>query len=152
MTWIPRVWQLSQSQRWLLCKTYVLLTLIRMGLWLLPFERLYKYLGKLSHLQSLHGSDNQYLSRYKQSIASVTWAIDASARRMPGTVKCLARALAAKVLLDRCGCASELKIGVAKNDVAQLEAHAWVEVENCVIIGRIHDLARFKILLALPKL
>jgi hypothetical protein len=70
---------------------------------------------------------------------------------MPGTVKCLARALTVKVLLARSNCDSKLIIGVAKNPLQQLEAHAWVEVQERVVIGQIHDLDRFTPLPTLPK-
>jgi hypothetical protein len=87
----------------------------------------------------------------KQLVQRVVWSVDVSCKLMPGTVKCLARALATKVLLTRRGYPCDLKIGVAKNSVAQLEAHAWIEVQGRVIIGQLQDLERFKPLPALPK-
>ncbi len=160
MQWVIKLAQLSWGDRLFLCKTYILLALIRLGLWLLPFERLYKQLDQLSHpLQKtsasnplsvdLQPNDPQTINR--QVVQRVVWAINVSCKLMPGTVKCLARALAAKVLLERRSCPCELKIGVAKSNAAKLEAHAWIEVQGYVVLGQLHDLDRFKPFPKIPQ-
>jgi len=59
---------------------------------------------------------------------------------------CLTQALAMLVLLDWFGHSSELRIGVAKNGADRLKAHAWVECEGKIVIGRRMDLSRFTVL------
>ena len=46
---------------------------------------------------------------------------------MPGGAKCLAKALTTQVLMERRGHQCEFKLGVAKNEQGELEAHAWIE-------------------------
>jgi hypothetical protein len=46
-------------------------------------------------------------------------------------------------LLNWYGYASELRIGVAKGEQGELEAHAWVEYQGKVIIGGLSTLSRY---------
>jgi hypothetical protein len=139
--------QLSHRDRWFLFKTYSLLTGVRLGLWLLPFERLCRVLENLSRLRA----DKRIGVEGQRFVRRAIWAVDASSKRMPGTVKCLARALTVKVLLNRARCDAKLVIGVAKNQFQELEAHAWIEVQGRVVIGQLHDLERFTPLPTLPQ-
>ncbi len=63
----------------------------------------------------------------------VAWAVRAASRRLPGTT-CLASALATQRLLAREGHASQLTIGVARNDRG-FAAHAWVVCEGVTLVG-----------------
>jgi len=76
-------------------------------------------------------------------VDKVVWAVRVASRYMPGRVKCLAQALTAQVLLERRGYQTQLRIGVAKGEGGQLEAHAWVESQGRIVIGGLKDLARY---------
>lgn len=117
-----------------------MLTLIRLGLRLLPFQVVRSLLAR-------SGAD----ARYPVSAASaggravtgrVVWAIN-SVSRLLGTT-CLPRALATHTLLARRGLSSELRIGVTRSPGSLLEAHAWVEDENTVLIGNLPNLAHYR--------
>lgn len=123
--------------------TFILLATIRLGLWLLPFQTLLQGLEKLSRSGFLSLSVSPSLS-----ISHIVWRVNVSSRYLPG-VKCLARALATQLLLNRCGYSSDLQIGVAKSEQGELEAHAWVEYQGKVIIGGLSTLSRF---IPLPRL
>ncbi|NET54236.1 MAG: lasso peptide biosynthesis B2 protein, partial [Merismopedia sp. SIO2A8] len=58
-------------------------------------------------------------------------------------VKCLARALTTQVFMSRQGYSPQLRIGVAKGEGGQLEAHAWVESQGQVVIGYLGNLSYF---------
>lgn len=139
--------KLNHSDRSTLLQTYLLLTLVRLGLWLFPFERLWKGLVKLGQLQT---SSPAFLKTEAQRVRQVIWAVNLSARFTPIGAKCLARALTTKVLLDRRQCPSEFKIGVAKNELGQLDAHAWIEVQNQVVMGQVSTLAQYTPMPSLP--
>jgi hypothetical protein len=66
--------------------------------------------------------------------ARIVWAVEAAARHIPAS-SCLSKALAAQALLTRHGHASQLMIGVAKDEASGLEAHAWVTFQDRVLIG-----------------
>lgn len=70
----------------------------------------------------------------------IVWAVSAITRRIPRLGNCLCVALSAKLLLSITGRPSSLRIGVAKSDSGQLEAHAWLEADGIILIGSVeHD-------------
>lgn len=145
---ILRFVQLAPPERALFFRAYCLLTVIRLGLWVKSFNHLRKVLAQTSTFRQTVAEDP--LSQ-RQFIVRIHWAINAACKFMPGSVKCLARALAMKTFLDWANCPAKLVIGVDKNSAAQLEAHAWVEYEGQVIMGQLDDLNRFKPLPNLPQ-
>ena len=58
---------------------------------------------------------------------------------------CLTQALTARRMLSRYGHDAVLKIGVAKSD-SRLEAHAWVEVNGRVVLGKQPFHSRYTVL------
>ncbi|NET04899.1 MAG: lasso peptide biosynthesis B2 protein [Symploca sp. SIO2B6] len=129
--------RLSIGDNQLLIKTFVLLGLVRLGLWLLPFPSLRQAVAKLSHSHPKQPPIKQI------SVGKIIWAVNLSSRYMPGGVKCLARALTTQVFMSRQGYSPQLRIGVAKGEGGQLEAHAWVESQGQVVIGYLGNLSYF---------
>ncbi|NET30807.1 MAG: lasso peptide biosynthesis B2 protein [Cyanothece sp. SIO1E1] len=128
---------LGEGDRHLLVKAFILLGFVRLGLWLLPFRILLQLLTKISHtICKLRGLK-------PVSIGKVIWAVNLSTRWIPGGAKCLARALTTQFFLQRSGYSSELRIGVAKDAIGKLEAHAWIEIQGQVVIGHLSDLSRY---------
>ena len=150
MKWILRFIQIAPQERNLFLKTYVLLTFVRLGLVWRSFNRLRSLLERISSPHPAAVATIDPLSQ-RQLVARIQWAINACCKFMPGSVKCLARALTMKTLLDQYGCHSKLMIGVDKNSLDQLEAHAWIEYEGHVVMGQLNDLSRFKPLPNLPQ-
>ena len=142
--------KLNRNDRGTLLQTYLLLTLIRLGLLLLPFERLWKKLVKLGQPQSSATVGVTELKTEVQRVRQVIWAVNLSTRFSPGGAKCLARALTTKVLLDRRQCPCDFKIGVAKSEQGKLEAHAWIEVQNQVVMGQVNKLDQYTPMPSLP--
>jgi hypothetical protein len=147
--------KLNYGDRSILLQSYLLLTLVRLGLWLLPFERLWKGLIKLGQLQiqppiAILLKPALKTKTEAQTVRQVIWAVNLSARFTPGGAKCLARALTTKVLLDQQRCPSDFKIGVAKDERGELEAHAWIEVQKQVVMGQVNKLAQYTPMPSLP--
>ncbi|MDJ0649131.1 MAG: lasso peptide biosynthesis B2 protein [Xenococcaceae cyanobacterium MO_188.B19] len=131
----------------LVLRTSILLGLVRLGLWLLPFANLQKFLATLSQLLSpskRSGDSENKTINFK--VKKIIWAVNVSSKYMPGKVKCLARALTTELLMNLRGYEPELRIGVAKGETGKLQAHAWVESQGKVLIGQLEDLARFQVL------
>ncbi|MCA1992894.1 MAG: lasso peptide biosynthesis B2 protein [Coleofasciculus sp. S288] len=141
---LRKLLRLSGSDRHLLIATLGLLGAIRLGLWLLPFRTLLRLLAKVSQPTSKSGQ-----VKNQTSVGKIVWAVNAVSRYMPGGVKCLARALTTQVLMSRHGHSPELRIGVAKGEGGNLEAHAWIEHQGQVVIGNLKGLSRF---IPLPSL
>lgn len=123
---------LSGSERGLLIKAVLLLAAIKLGLWLLPFETLLRFLVGISGspIDAPSGT-----SEARTFASEVVWAIETASEYTPGSKTCLVRALAAQVLLARWGYPALLHIGVLKGEGGQLQAHAWLESEGEVLIG-----------------
>ena len=128
----------TSRERQLLLGTFFLLGLVRLGLWLLPFQTLRQILASISQTNPV--GEQKYCP---PTTDEIVWAVNLSSRYMPGGAKCLARALTTQVLMSRHSYSPQLRIGVAKGDGGQLEAHAWVESQGEIVIGHLRDLSRF---------
>jgi len=118
---------LPAKERYILLKAFLLLSIIRLGLWLLPFRTLQKTLEKWFHRPAT--SHEPSLSPEK-----VSWAVSAVSPYVPSAT-CLAQALTLQALLSQEGIHSDLGIGVARDDASGIIAHAWLEIDGKVIIG-----------------
>jgi len=68
------------------------------------------------------------------SLDQMVWAVKVVSRYLPGAT-CLTQALAAQALLSQSGFPSQVEIGVAKDDLRRLQAHAWVVCHGQVVLG-----------------
>ena len=126
--------RLPTSERRLLIDAAFLLLAIRLGLWLLPFQTLRRLLARIYATRTA--------KRTRVPVGRVVWAVDVVSWYMPG-VKCLARALAAQMLLNQHAHPAHLRIGVARSESGQLQAHAWVESQGRIVLGGLRDLWRY---------
>lgn len=133
-----RFLRLPWSDQYLLAITFILLGLIRSGLWLLPFRVLHQLVNRVRLVHQQPSGQLNTLATKK-----IVWAINFATRHMPGGAKCLARALTVQIILSLYGCTSNLRIGVAKKSTGELEAHAWIEHQDEVLIGDLPNLSSF---------
>lgn len=115
------------------------LVLIRLCLWVVSFNRLNQWLLRLSERRSRRREPNS------NEIDQVVRSVKACSRLVPRAT-CLTQALAARTLLRFSGQQSSLKIGVDKTEENKLTAHAWIELNGEIIIGRVPGHKRFAIL------
>jgi uncharacterized SAM-binding protein YcdF (DUF218 family) len=141
MTRLRKFWHLSAGDRNFLIKTFFLLAVIRLGLVLIQFNKLLKFINQISQPRPPY-------STQKISVDKIVWAVNKVTRYVPGA-KCLARALTTQVLMRRYGHSGELRLGVAKAETGKLEAHAWIEHQGLVVMGNVPDLSRY---MPLPSL
>ncbi len=134
---------LPSAERWLLLKAALLLLGIKLGLWLLPFQTLRRFLDGLAQAPVKPREAKQF------SAERIAWAVEVAGRRLPVARTCLTQALAAQVLLARRGHPALLHIGVTRaQEKEEFEAHAWLESRGEVVIGR-YKLERYTPLVAL---
>lgn len=138
---LHKFFRLTSQDRFLLLYAAIVITGIRLGLWLLPFQMVRSLLAKF-----FLASPNPF--RYCIAIERVVWSVDVISRHIPGDVKCLARALATQGLLAQQGHTAQLQIGIIKRE-GKLEAHAWLENQGKVVIGNLPNLSDFTTLPAL---
>lgn len=122
----------------LLAEATVLLLLVRLGVWILPFATLRRLIDRLRLPKRRSKSDG---------VARLAWAVAVVARRLPSTT-CLVQALAAEVMLRHRGYTPALRLGVRgrADDVKLIEAHAWLECGGTVVVGQVENLADYSML------
>lgn len=152
MKQLRKLLQLAPHHRLLLIQAALVLTLIRLGLWLLPFQVLCRLLAKFSVSSHASSHASGHASVSSIAVEQVVWAVEVVSRYAFGGVKCLARALTVRVLLAQQSDVTQLRIGVLKNVEGKLEAHAWVEHQGRVVIGGLQNLSDFTTLPALDGL
>lgn len=116
---------------WLL-PAFLMLGLVRMSQFVLPFRRLAPWLGV-----DLRTSACVPLTSTVQTerAVHVGRAIAIAAHYTPCDSQCLVQAIAARALLGMCRIPCVLFLGVGKSDTDQLLAHAWVCSGPVVVTG-----------------
>jgi hypothetical protein len=130
----------SWPDKVLLVRAFTLVSAVRMGLGVLPFQTVQRL---VSHPR-VQRRDVPYPLRAEQDYQRrVVGAVEAIGRRLLGDKPCLVQALVAQRLMRRGGYDSVLRIGVAK-DGRELLAHAWLERQGRVVIGGHASPVRYK--------
>lgn len=125
---LRRLLCLSAVERRLFFEAMLLLGTTRLGLWLLPFQTLRRLLERFAEMP-VRSQGTEPVSKYK-----LVRAVERAGHYMPAST-CLTLALTAQLLLVRQGYPAVLRIGVVKGDRGRIDAHAWVESEDEVVIG-----------------
>lgn len=113
----------------LLGQSLFLVWIIRIGLWLFSFKSLDKWLSYFDSNNIDNAQANWTI------INGVVRTVQACSRYVPYAT-CLTQALATRTLLQMKGQYSQLKIGVKKYEDEKFTAHAWIEVDGRIIIGK----------------
>lgn len=135
---LKKLFRLCWRQRRVLFYACLCLNLIRLALWLLPFKVVRQHITAVAAQWESHTCPNPV------AVNSIVWSVTAAGCCTPGGAKCLAKALTTQLLLNRYGYTHQLHIGVAMGEAQMVEAHAWIEYEDRVIMGSLQDLSRFK--------
>lgn len=120
---------LHPQTRLLLIEAFVWLGCARFVVFMLPTRWYTAYLGSPNQATS-DSVDHET----QQMARRVTWVINGIAPRTPWLSNCLARAIAAKIMLQRRGYASTLYLGINQVD-PQMEAHAWLRCGEQIVTG-----------------
>ena len=106
-----------------------MLLLARAGIACFGYERIRRFLGKSQR-------DRRGTAPPAGEIESIAWAFNTASHYVLGNHDCLTLALAAQYTLNRRGVATDLRIGVKRDEAGALEAHAWLERSGQILIGR----------------
>jgi hypothetical protein len=121
-------WHLEWKERFLLIEALAAVVAVRLGLSLLPFQKLramVRWAGRCP--VGAHKADALPVER-------VAWAVRAVSEFVPGA-SCLTQALSGQALLLRRRRPTRLHIGVAKGSQEKLSAHAWLECDGQIVLG-----------------
>ena len=141
MALLTKFLRLKRTEKALVLRSFFLVFLIRLLLWLVPARLLKRFFTSPSATPGENSVDDwSEITKIVRSVRSVS--------RFVPRATCLTQALAASLLIRRSGQRSELKIGVAKDERSQFIAHAWLEKDGRIILGELPDQGRFVALTA----
>ncbi len=132
---LRRLAKASPGRLGLLVGALTYLSLVWLGLRLLPFRRV-----RAAVTCRLCASAGR---RPRASVTRIVWAVDSVTALVPVFRNCLTRAIATQLLLARCGHPASMRIGVTRSEGGEFKAHAWIEYRGRVILGWMDDLARY---------
>jgi hypothetical protein len=135
--------RLSRDEWDALFRSSIAVCFVRATLWVLPFRRVLRSVERLSLRRPVRPAKSRF------STTQLAWAVQAVSKRILPDRPCLTQALALLLLLRRQGFPAELRIGVRQSGADRLDAHAWVESDGRIVIGRVVDLPEYT---PLPKL
>lgn len=117
---------LSAPDRRLLWKAILSLSAVRIGLWILPFARVRRWLANIGGASA---------STSKFSPERLAWAVDVAANVVPAGGHCLTQALTLQLLMHQNGYSCEVCFGIHPGSIGVVAAHAWLEHDGRVLIG-----------------
>lgn len=123
-----RFLRLSSAERGLLLQSALAVVVVRVALSLLPARRAMSATLRLQRWCAAAGRDAGWPPD------RIAWSVRVASRGVPGAT-CLTQALATQALLALAGRSSRLRIGVGRDEDGTFRAHAWVEVDDRVVIG-----------------
>ena len=129
---------LTSGDRALALRAILWLGLMRVALPLVSLQRLRSWTERRAVLHA---------ERQPASVREIRRAMSRAERTLPSAT-CLARSLAAELLLRSAGHTTRLSIGVAdptKRELS-LDAHAWIESDGLVVAGDNAELGRYSVL------
>jgi hypothetical protein len=127
---------LKRAEKKLFFEAVLFVSAVRVALWLIPFRWLQKSFMKF--LSPKAGAAETDWSK----IEKICGYARRSSRLVPFAT-CLTQALAALYLLRLHGHDAELKIGVKKAEDENFGAHAWLEKDGRVLIGKLPKRERY---------
>ena len=115
---------LPKSEQALLVESWWGLLIMNLRLRWLRFARIRQEAGRVEGV-----SPRRSGRPTRQQIDRIAWSVEVAARQHLHPMHCLVRSLTLQRLLARRGVATELKLGVSKEQES-LAAHAWVELDG----------------------
>jgi len=128
---VERLRSLSHQQRRLLAKALILVGAEVLAVRALSYPLLRHRATHRPEVMPVTDADTQIL------LDDVVWAVGAAGRRIGGGQQCLVQCLAARRMLAEAGIASVLELGAARDDKGAFIAHAWLRVEDRIVVGAV---------------
>ncbi|NVO10093.1 MAG: lasso peptide biosynthesis B2 protein [Bacteroidales bacterium] len=134
---VSRFFRLDRSERKLFILTFVKATFISLLLICIPRRIILKKIGILGVETALGITEENRIV-----VVKVAKSIRRTVKYSPWKISCFAKGITAKYLLKRKGINSTLYLGVAKDGLDKLTAHAWLRCGSIVVTGK-EEMHRF---------
>lgn len=130
MSKLSKYFKLSLPDKLLVVEALLLLAAARLAIVGVSFKRVASFLGRRS--ENVEAGDEPANSN-TASVKRIAWAIRRVGLVTPWRSNCLAKAIAAQVMLRRRGIAAALYFGMVKNSDGEYAAHAWLTSGGVVL-------------------
>ncbi len=130
---------LPRSEKMTVLKAFFMVLRVRVCLWFFP-----SYSVK-NRLLAANGEKVKGRAADWAAVERTVASVERCSQYIPRAT-CLTKALSVFLLLQNMGQASNVRIGVEKDQHGRFRAHAWVEVEERIVIGKVPLLDRFTVL------
>lgn len=134
-----RFFRLPGREKIIVAKVFCTVLRVRLCLWFFPKRSVRRWLPTVEN-DHINGKAVDWFE-----VRRMVERVEHCSRYIPKAT-CLTQALSAFLLLRNAGQLSNVKIGVEKDQAGRLAAHAWVEVEGKIVLGRVPRLDRFTVL------
>lgn len=122
---------LSFRMKLLIISAFFISGVMRMLILLVPFKKIVSIMGK-ERLESSSEINSFNMSR----AIKIGWAVNTICNHTPWQSKCYVRALTAHFFLKIFRIPSTIYLGVARDKVKNLIAHAWLRCGEEVLVGK----------------
>lgn len=130
---LRRFLALDRSDRMFLAGCIIVVATVRLCLSLLSYRRMQAWFPATPAVDNPSAPE----------LVRIAWGIRNAARLVPGA-SCLTQALSGQFILARRGKASQIRIGVARDDEGRFIAHAWLISAGKIVLGGAEtDVSRF---------
>lgn len=120
---------LSSANKRLVAEAFFFVTSVRVALWIIPFRYVQRRLDFDAEIDPSSAVDWHVVEYTAAAVRAVSQYVPYAS--------CLTQAISTSLLLKRRGQPSLIRIGVDLEKVPEFEAHAWVEVGDRIVIGRL---------------
>lgn len=127
---IKKFAQLSFKMKLLFLGCLVLSGIIRLFILLIPFRFLAPWVGK-----EMADSPKEIDPAAYRKVLKISWAIHKICTVTPWESKCLVQAMTGAVLLKFFRIPYTLYLGLDKNEIGKLTAHAWLRSGSLIVTG-----------------
>ncbi len=136
---ISRFFKLNRSERNLFLLTFTKTSIISILIFCVPRRIVLRKIGVLG-VESIPEipEENQII------VQQVVKSIQRTVRYTPWKTSCFAKAISAKDILKRKGIKSTLYLGVGKDGLNKLTAHAWLRCGSVIVTGK-EEMHRFTV-------
>lgn len=123
-------WSKSLSNKFLLFRIFLMLSIAGAANILLPFKVYSQFLGQINSESPKNPKqvDWQYVDRISKSVRNVS-------KVSPFQFKCLVQATVGKYFIAQERIESTIYFGVKKDESQNLKAHAWLRVGSKIVLG-----------------
>ena len=134
MSGLRTLFRLPQTEQRLIVWALLIVTFVRLGLWLIAVRQLQRLLESSIWLIPQKSLDVR--------IDRLVWAVQASSRRVP-MATCLTQSLSLYYMLLSAGLPSMIRFGVSKNLNEGFQAHAWVEYLGQPLLSSVSEVEKY---------